>query len=306
MATPALMREPMARAVPPTLAMNVDLHCHSRFSDGVLAPAELAHRAAAQGVRLWSLTDHDHMGGLREARVASQALGLAFVDGVEMSVTWQGCTVHIVGLGVDPDDEALQVGLEAVRAGRDVRAEKMAQALERIGVRDALDGAMRYVGNPSLVGRSHFARLLVERGYAPDVKAVFKDFLVAGKPGYVPHQWAELAQALGLIVGAGGVAVLAHPGRYPLSGDALRRLVREFVQGGGRGIEVVSGSHDSAHVRACARLAREFGLFASRASDFHAPGESPVDLGGGVDLPADLLPIWSLWRDLATTGSPGA
>lgn len=272
--------------------MNVDLHCHSCHSDGVLTPAALAARASANGVELWSLTDHDNMGGLDEARMHAQRLGMQFIDGVEVSVSWHGVTVHVVGLAIDPSDRGLDEGLARVRSGRDARALRMSEALEQLGVRDAYASAMRHADNPALVGRSHFARVLVEQGYASDVHAVFRNFLVPGRPGYVEHSWTTLAQAVAWIHGAGGVAVIAHPGRYRLSGAQIEQLFREFRALGGMGIEVISGSHGDAEVQAFARLARTFGFYASQASDFHAPDESAVDLGCCARLPDDVEPIW--------------
>jgi predicted metal-dependent phosphoesterase TrpH len=272
--------------------MNADLHCHSCHSDGVLTPAALAARASANDVELWSLTDHDNVDGLDEARAHAHRLGMQFVDGVEVSVSWQGVTVHVVGLAFDPSNVALNEGLARVRGGRDARAMRMAEALERLGVRDAYVSAMRHAGNPALVGRSHFARVLVEQGYASDVHAVFRNYLVPGRPGYVEHSWTTLAQAVTWIHGAGGVAVIAHPGRYRLSGAQIEQLFREFRALGGIGIEVISGSHGDAEVLTFARLARAFGFYASQASDFHAPDESAVDLGRCARLPDDVEPIW--------------
>ena len=272
--------------------MNADLHCHSCHSDGVLTPTELALRASANGIDLWALTDHDSLGGLDEARTVARSLGMAFIDGVEVSVTWCGTTIHIIGLGIDPSDIALDRGLKGVRSGRDQRAIDMAIALEKLGVQNAYANAMRHAGNPALVGRSHFARVLVEQGYATDVHAVFRDYLVPGRPGYVAHSWTSLEQAVCWIRGAGGLAVVAHPGRYRLSDARIEQLFNEFKSFGGTGIEVVSGSHGAAEVRTFARLARRFGFYASRASDFHAPGESPVDLGRGERLPDGVEPIW--------------
>jgi 3',5'-nucleoside bisphosphate phosphatase len=272
--------------------MNADLHCHSSHSDGVLTPAALAERAAANGVELWALTDHDNLAGLAEARERASSLGVSFIDGVEISVTWNDQTVHIVGLGIDPFDQTLAQGLARVRSGRDERALRMADALERLGVREAYANAMRHAGNPSLVGRAHFARVLVEQGYAGDLQEVFRSYLVQGRPGYIAHEWTTLAQAVAWIRGAGGIAVVAHPGRYRMSGAQIELLFHEFRAAGGEAIEVVSGSHGEAAVRNFARLARDFGFYASRASDFHAPGESPVDLGHSAALPDDVKPVW--------------
>ncbi|WP_374515042.1 3',5'-nucleoside bisphosphate phosphatase [Niveibacterium sp.] len=272
---------------------NADLHCHSTISDGLLAPGEVVARAARNGVDLLALTDHDELAGLAEARAAAATHGLAFVNGVEVSVSWGEQTVHIVGLGVDPVCTALADGLAAVRAGRDGRAARMGEALAAIGIRGAYEGALKYVGNPALVSRSHFARYLAEIGAARDVKSVFDHYLVRGKPGYVEHVWATLDDALGWIHAASGLAVIAHPGRYRLSKRELDELFARFRDLGGEAIEVVSGSHNREATLEFARVARRYGFLASRASDFHGPGESSVDLGGSDPLPEDLTPVWS-------------
>lgn len=271
----------------------VDLHCHSTISDGVLAPAELVARAAAKGVEMLALTDHDDVSGLAEARAAAAGHGIRFIDGVEISVTWGNTAIHIVGLGIDPHDRALLDGLAAIRAGRDGRAQRMAAGLADIGIRGALAGAARHARNPTVLSRTHFARFLVEEGVAADVHGVFERYLTSGKPGYVAHQWATLAQALGWIHGAGGVAVVAHPGRYRVSRQQLNDLLSGFKQLGGEAIEVHSGSQAREQCAEMARIARRFGFLASTASDFHAAGESPVDLGGMPPLPPDLTPVWS-------------
>jgi len=274
-------------------ACNADLHCHSTFSDGLLTPTEVVRRAHANGVDLLALTDHDEVGGLAEARAVADELGLKFINGVEISVSWgDDTTLHIIALNIDPSHPDLLAGLAQVRSGRDARAAQMSEELDKVGIHGAHQGALRYVGNPALVGRSHFARYIVEMGHAKDVKTVFEHWLAKGKPGYVAHAWATLAQALGWIRAAGGVAVLAHPGRYRLSNKELRRLLTEFRALGGGGIEVLSGSHSDEDTREFARYAREFGFLASRASDFHGPGESRIDLGKLPQLPDDLTPVW--------------
>ena len=274
--------------------LNADLHCHSTVSDGLLAPAEVVRRALGNGVELLSLTDHDELGGLSEARAAADEIGLRFVDGVEVSISWgDDQTVHIVGLAVDPDNATLLEGLQRVRSGRDARAGRMAEELDKAGIHGAYQGALRHVGNPALISRSHFARYIVEQGHAKDVKSVFEHWLAKGKPGYVRHGWATLEEALRWIVGAGGTAVIAHPGRYRLSQAERRELFGAFRDLGGRGIEVLSGAHQDDEVREFSRIAREFGFLASRGSDFHGPGESWIDLGGLPDLPEDLTPVWS-------------
>lgn len=271
---------------------NADLHSHSNVSDGTLSPEALAQRAHAQGVELWALTDHDEIRGLHRARQAALALGMDWLGGVEISVSFAGETVHIVGLGVDPDDAALQAGLAATRGGRRERARRMADGLAQVGVQGAFDGALRYVSNPDLISRTHFARFLVETGVCSSTHDVFGRFLTEGKPGYVPHAWARLGDAVRWITGAGGLAVIAHPARYKFSPSAEYALFSEFVQHGGRGVEVMTGSHTDVERLRYADTALEFGLLASRGSDFHSPTESRTDLGTLPDLPGRLSPVW--------------
>jgi hypothetical protein len=272
-----------------------DLHCHSTWSDGLLAPGAVVQRAASRGVDVLALTDHDELGGLAEARDAAAALGITLVDGVEVSVSWETHTIHVVGLRVDPQNAPLAEGLAAVRAGRSERARRIADGLAAVGIRGAYEGALKYVTSERLISRTHFARFLVETGRAAEVKDVFRRYLVRGKPGYVPHQWATLGDAVGWIRAAGGVAVLAHPGRYPLSAAALNRLLGEFRDHGGVAIEVISSSHDAALSGAFAGHARRFGFAASAGSDWHGPGESWLELGALPPLPADLEPVWQRW-----------
>ena len=274
-------------------ALNADLHCHSTASDGTLAPAAVVSRAHANGVDLLALTDHDELLGLPEAMATAAELGLRFVPGVEVSVSWLDQTLHIVGLGFDPSNGALVEGLGKVRGGRDGRAVLIAAELDRIGIRGSLEGALRYAGNPALVSRAHFARYLVEIGISKNVHDVFLHYLARGKPGYVEHVWATLEDALGWIKGAGGLAVIAHPGRYRLSHAEMDILFDKFRDLGGDAVEVSCGAHDGGQVLAFARLARKFGLMASRASDFHGPEDSPIDLGRAPPLPQDLTPVWS-------------
>ena len=271
---------------------NADLHSHSRVSDGTLAPEDVAARAHAQGVELWSLTDHDEISGQKHARDAALALGMDYLTGTEISVTFAGETVHIVGLGFDLDDADLQAGLTATRSGRLLRAQRMAEGLAAVGIAGAFEGALKYVGNPDLISRTHFARFLVESGHCNETYEVFRRFLTEGKPGYVPHDWARLGDAVGWITGAGGVAVIAHPARYKFSPSAEYALFTEFIAHGGRGVEVMTGSHSSAEQVRYGGTALEFDLLASRGSDFHSPGESRTELGSLPDLPGALTPVW--------------
>jgi len=272
--------------------MNADLHCHSTVSDGTLEPEALAARAKANGVELWALTDHDELGGQRRAQEAAHASGLPYLNGVEISVTFLDTTVHIVGLGIDSEDERLRQGLAATRGGREARAREMADELAKVGIAGTYEGALRYVGNPDLISRTHFARHLVESGVCADTQEVFRRFLVDGKPGYVPHRWATLKNAVTWIGDAGGIAIVAHPARYKFSPTEEYALFTEFKGHGGRGVEVVTGSHTAAEAERYAATAREFDLLASRGSDFHSPDESRIDLGGLPPLPPTLTPVW--------------
>lgn len=274
--------------------LNADLHCHSVVSDGTMTPEALAARAAANGVELWSLTDHDEIGGQHRAAAAARAHGMKYLTGTEISVTFAGETVHIVGLGFDPDDEEMLRGLVETRGGRGARAREIAEGLAQVGIKDAYEGALRYVGNPELVSRTHFARHLVDTGVCKDMGEVFRRFLTPGKPGYVEHKWASLKHAVQWITRAGGMAVIAHPARYRFSANEEYALFLEFKAHGGTGVEVVTGSHTAAEYVRYAETAREFGLAASRGSDFHSPEESHTDLGRLPFLSGELTPVWEL------------
>jgi hypothetical protein len=274
--------------------LNADLHCHSVVSDGTLSPEELAQRAKAQGVTLWALTDHDEIGGQARAAKAAAACGLDYLSGVEISVTFLHQTVHIVGLGFDVDNTALTEGLQQTRGGRSQRAMEMAADLARVGIQDAFEGALKYAGNPNLISRTHFARYLVETGVCKDTYEVFRKYLTEGKPGFVEHRWASLKDAVRWITQAGGMAVIAHPARYKFSANEELALFTEFKGHGGLGVEVVTGSHSNAESANYAATALEFGLAASRGSDFHSPEESRTELGALPDLPAELVPVWVL------------
>lgn len=279
----------------PTL--NADLHCHSVVSDGTLTPEELALRAKTQGVGLWALTDHDEIGGQARAAAAAAACGLDYLTGVEISVTFLHQTVHIVGLGFDASNVQLAQGLQKTRGGRSQRAQEMADDLARVGIKGAFEGALKYADNPNLISRTHFARFLVETGVCKDTYEVFRKYLTEGKPGYVAHRWASLKDAVGWIIEAGGMAVIAHPARYKFSANEELALFTEFKGHGGRGMEVVTGSHSVAESVSYAHSALEFKLAASRGSDFHSPEESRTELGSLPMLPGELTPVWTLLED---------
>jgi 3',5'-nucleoside bisphosphate phosphatase len=277
--------------------LNADLHCHSVISDGTLTPEELAERARTNGVHLWALTDHDELGGQKRAREAASALKIDYLAGVEISVTWMGETIHIVGLGIDADHAGIIEGLRSTREGRGNRARLMAEQLSKVGIEGAYEGALHFAGNHDLISRTHFARFLVEQGVCRNTEHVFKNYLIEGKPGYVPHQWANLDNAVKWIKAAGGVAVIAHPGRYSrLNAMQMDELYKHFKDLGGLAIEVITGSHSPDQYKTFAKIAEQYGFLASRGSDFHDPNESHIDLGNLPHLPDHLTPVWSVFQ----------
>lgn len=280
-----------------TSILNADLHCHSVVSDGTLSPEALAERAKTNGVELWALTDHDEIGGQQRAADAARAQGMHYLTGVEISVTFIGQTVHIVGLGFDANNAALNAGLVQTRGGRGQRAKDMAAGLAKVGIKDAYEGALKFAGNHDLISRTHFARFLVESGVCKETNEVFRKYLTEGKPGYVEHRWATLKDAVTWITEAGGMAVIAHPARYKFSANQEFALFTEFKGHGGQGVEVVTGSHTPAEYLSYADTAREYGLAASRGSDFHSPAESHTELGTLPYLPGQLTPVWELLTD---------
>jgi predicted metal-dependent phosphoesterase TrpH len=280
-----------------------DLHTHTFYSDGALAPAELVARAAAHGVQVLALTDHDVTDGVPEAQAAAQQAGITLVPGVEISVTWGTQTVHVVGLQIDITHPGLQAGLARLREFRDWRAEEIGRRLAKAGIPGAIEDA-RTRAQRGLVSRTHFAQFLVAAGHASDVRSVFKKYLVHGKPGYVPGAWAGLDEAMGWIRAAGGQAVLAHPARYKITATRLKKLLGEFRDAGGAAIEVVSGSHSRDDMFRFAQLAGSYGLLASSGSDFHGPHNCYMDLGPLPPLPDGCTPVWQTW-DMSVLAAGG-
>lgn len=276
-------------APPPLL---IDLHSHSNRSDGALTPAALMERAARRGVRALALTDHDTVDGLSEAGVEADRHGLLLVPGVEVSVTWNGRTLHVVGLGIDPSCPRLLNGLAQVRSGRMQRAQAIGGRLASHGLAGAFEAALSLAANPDMVSRTHFARHMVDVGFVKDMSVAFRRYLGEGKPAYVRHTWAGLQEALDWIRDAGGLSVLAHPGRYGLRRARLHALFSEFRACGGTAVEVISSSHSAEQVALVAELALQCGLLASAGSDFHSPEDSWLDLGQLNSLPQGCVPVW--------------
>jgi predicted metal-dependent phosphoesterase TrpH len=281
------------------MSLRYDLHSHSNASDGTLTPSELVARARQLEVDVLALTDHDTVAGIDEALEAARKLGVTLIPGVEISTTWQGQVVHIVGLGIDHRCPELTEGLDRLLEVRANRAREMDRRLERKGISGSYEGARAHSGG-QLVGRAHFARFLVSSGHAPDMRRAFQHYLKRGKPGYVPCEWASLEESLAWIQAAGGQAVVAHPARHPFSNAKLRRLLELFLELGGAGLEVISGSHTRDDAMNMARHARELGLLGSSGSDYHGPDNPWVELGKLHPLPEGVTPIWHDWPEKQT------
>ena len=272
-----------------------DLHSHTYYSDGTLSPTDLVLRAQANGVEVLALTDHDVTDGIAEAELAAAEVGLTLIPGVEVSVTWGSQTLHIVGLGVDRHVLTLQNGLKTLREFRVWRAEEIGRRLAKKGVAGAYEGASA-LARRDLISRTHFAHFLVAEGYAKDVRSVFKKYLIPGKPGYVPGEWAPLEQAVSWIRDAGGQAVIAHPARYKLNSARLHQLLTQFKEAGGEALEVASGSHSRDDSFRFAAIATKYGLLSSRGSDYHGPESHWTDLGRLAPLPEQCIPVWRDWK----------
>jgi predicted metal-dependent phosphoesterase TrpH len=274
---------------------NFDLHNHSTASDGLLTPTQLIELAVRTGTDAIALTDHDNTDGLEEAREAARHAAIGFVPGVEISVSWGDTVLHVVGLNIDPAAPVLRAGLESIRSGRLGRAKRIGEALAQLGFEGTFDAALALASNEKLLSRTHFARHLAERGAVKDTQQAFDKYLARGKPAYVSHRWAELEDAVGWICASGGIAVLAHPGRYDLKPMMREEMLKQFKAHGGRAIEVVTGSHRPEMYSLWQREALEHGFLASRGADYHGPGESPCEPGRLPPLHGSLTPVWSTW-----------
>ena len=273
--------------------LNIDLHLHSTASDGALTPTELVEFVSEQQVQTMALTDHDTTAGLAEAKNLAEQKGINFINGVELSTSWEKKTLHIVGLGINPNHAELQMALSNLYQQRQLRAEKIAAKLEAKGISGALEGAQRFAGD-GLLARPHFARYLVEQGYAKDMQKAFDRYLLKNKPAYVSTAWPQMDVTLNLIRASGGIAVLAHPMRYKLSKSWQRRLFTAFKSEGGQAIEIVCGRYVPEDIATSAGYAERFGLMGSVGSDFHSHTEYGGKPGKLRPLPTHITPVWSL------------
>ena len=269
----------------------IDLHCHSTASDGVLSPEDLLDRAAAKGVTHLALTDHDTVAGFTAAASSAAKNNISLIAGTELSCVWRGHTIHVVGLDFDPDNPEFQSALERQNGNRWSRARAIADKLVKTGVSNLLDKATAKAGG-DVPGRPHFARALVEEGVVKDSAQAFKRYLGQGKPGDVKAYWPELEEVIQWILGAGGVAVLAHPRKYKLTATRLRALVSDFKCAGGKAMEVSISGQSSGDLGFLAELCRREMLLASQGSDFHFPGAPWCELGRIAKMPDGIEPVW--------------
>ncbi|WP_036246970.1 PHP domain-containing protein [Methylobacter sp. BBA5.1] len=270
-----------------------DLHCHSTASDGALSPTELITRAHEQGVTSMALTDHDTTTGLAEARTAATAKGIRLIPGIELSVSWHDKCFHIVGLGINPDYPPLAQATQDLQTVRVERAEKIAHKLEKKRIPGALE-AVKHAAGDGMITRTHFADFLLSQHHVSTQQEAFDRYLGQGKPAYVSTSWAEMSLAIKWITESGGVAVLAHPLRYKLTANWMKRLLTAFKEAGGQGIEVVTSRINADEIKLIAGYAASFGLAGSKGSDFHNPENQWVELGRLAPLPSAIKPVWEL------------
>ena len=272
----------------------IDLHCHSTFSDGILSPEELIQKAQKQQLKCMSLTDHDTILGTDRLKSAALNSGICLINGIELSVRWKKCDVHILGYGISHTDELQQL-IERQNNSRVLRAEEIGTSLESMGVEHAYHKACLLAGHKR-VGRPHFAKVLIDEGRVRDMKAAFRQFLGRGKGAYVPTPWINISEAVEGISKAGGQAVIAHPLKYGLTRTKLHELISEFKEAGGVGIEVVSGEMTVTQINDIAGTCSRFNLLASSGSDYHGDALSRISLGRQQQLPAHCTPIWHDWN----------
>jgi len=272
----------------------IDLHCHSTASDGSLSPGDVVARAAAKGVKVLALTDHDTVAGLEEAAKAARAHGLHLVPGAELSCQWNGRDLHLVALGIDPANADLLRGLAGIRDFREQRLDAISDKLQKRGIPGMAEAA-RALADGGIATRTHLARALLESGRVNTMQEAFDRYLGQGKPGYVKALWPDMEQVVGLIRDAGGLAVVAHPLAYQMTGAWLRRTLTAFREAGGAGVEVVCGNTDRQKVETATGQALRTGLEGSMGSDFHSPDNPWVELGRLRAMPRGVKPIWSAW-----------
>jgi 3',5'-nucleoside bisphosphate phosphatase len=277
------------------MSLVYDLHTHTTASDGELSPEALVIEAKSSGIDVLAVTDHDTTSGINAAVDEASKQNIKLIPGIELSVSWMDKNFHIIGLGIDPDNTALQKSLVNTKKLREKRAVEIGRKLDKIGTSNAYFQAMELAGNHT-VTRSHFARVLINQNFAKDSKEVFKKYLVHNKPGFVKTDWVEMDMGIKLIQNSGGKAILAHPMRYNITASWLRKFLAAFKESGGSGIEVVTGSSNADEIRTTASYAKRFELMGSTGSDFHGFDNTWVKLGQLAAMPESVTPIWEKWE----------
>jgi 3',5'-nucleoside bisphosphate phosphatase len=272
--------------------MKADLHNHSYYSDGLLSPSEVVRLASKVSCDLFSLTDHDTTDGIAEAKLEADKVGLNLINGVEISALWRNMAIHIVGLGVEVNNDALQAGLEHNKELRKIRAEKIALSLWRSGIKDALEKAQNLSGGYMLT-RTHFAQMLIQEGYCKDMKSVFRRYLTGKKPGGVRVEWKNFDEVINWIQSAGGKAFIAHPFRYRMTNTKIKKLIRDFKEASGDGFEVVNANSSREEITLANQWSEEHDLLASCGSDFHGWPNQRVQIGHLSEMPNPKRAIWS-------------
>lgn len=278
----------------------IDLHSHSQCSDGSLSPADLVALAVRAGVKALALTDHDSVDGIREAQTAAEGTGLTLIAGVELSAIWGVHNIHVVGLQVDIEHPILKAGLAQQAGARAERGRQMGAKLEALGLEGAYEGALALASSPDGLSRTHMAQWLFDAGHVSTIQQAFDKYLGPRKPAAVPMPWASLADVVAWIKAAGGVAVVAHPGRYDMSRTKMRQLLADFKAVGGDGMEVATATEKPDMVAYLGRLSQQLELLASQGSDYHGKPAPWIALGRFPTLPAGCVPIWTAWGWPAT------
>jgi len=272
--------------------MKADLHNHSHFSDGFLSPREVVRLASYESCDLFSLTDHDTTNGISEAKSEANKLGLNLINGVEISAFWRNTAIHILGLGIDIDNDMLQTGLESNQTLRNDRAKKIALGLRQSGIKDPLEKAQKISGGHMLT-RTHFAQMLINEGYCKDMKSVFRRYLTGRKPGGVIVEWKGFDEVINWIHSAGGKALIAHPFRYRMTHIKIKKMLKDFKENNGDGIEIVNANSSSEEIVLGNKWSEDHDLLTSCGSDFHGWPNQRVQIGNLTELPNTKRAIWS-------------
>ena len=260
----------------------IDLHTHTLYSDGSVSPGELVAMAVRAGARAIAITDHDTVDGLAEGRATAERLGVEFVSGIEISAEHEPGTMHILGYYIDSESSPLQSTLVELKCARKERNPERAKRLQSLGFDIDYDEVVKVAGG-EVVGRPHFARLMVEKGYAQSIQDAFARFLAKGAAAFVDKRRLTPADSINLIHSAGGVAVLAHPYQLkPLSLDGQDRLIGELAAMGLDGVEAIYSRHSPEQRDDYSKIAARHGLLVTGGSDFHGSFKPDINIVSGT------------------------